>query len=44
MNNSIGPQRHWTPSQERPMPVDSAEKVAEKIAEAIKTEEAENIV
>jgi short-subunit dehydrogenase len=44
MNNSIGPERHWTPSSERPMKVDSPEKVADKILEVIKTEEAEAIV
>ena len=45
MKNSLGPQTHWTPNPNAPpLQIDPAEKVAEKILEVIKTEEAEAIV
>ena len=42
--NSIGAKVEWRGSSNPQIQVDTAEKVAEKIAEAIKTEQAENIV
>ena len=45
MKNSLGPQTHWEPNPNAPpMQVDTAEKVAEKVLEVIKTEEAEAVV
>jgi short-subunit dehydrogenase len=45
MKNSLGPQTQWTPNPNAPpMQIDTAEKVAEKILETIRTEEAEAIV
>ena len=47
MKNSLGPVTHWEPNQNPnapPLQVDTAEKVANKILEVIKTEEAEAIV
>jgi short-subunit dehydrogenase len=45
MKNSLGPETQWRPNSSGQMPqVDSPEKVAEKILEVIRTEEAEGVV